>query len=105
MEILNQLIDKIDRKLTEERQNNPHERSIGGWFMFGVYKVNFYVSKETCEIIVSNATKNTYLENVSLYCEQHCVDWDDIDIDLEVYDFWDDHGFRNEADYINYRYR
>lgn len=103
--ILDILVDKFDRKLTQERQAHPYDESVGGWFMFGkAYKVEYYVNKDTCEVIVSNVPKDTYLENVSLYCESHCLDWDDIDIDLEVYDFWNDHGFANEADYMRYRY-
>ena len=104
MEILKQLLSKLDRHLTQERQNNPHDTNASGWFMFGYHKVHFFLAKGGCDVEVLNVPNDRFLENVADYLSTHCLDWEDIDVDLESYDFWDDHGFRDEADYLRYRY-
>ena len=101
---IKELLKKLDRHLTQERQSHPHDASASGWLMFGHHKVHFFFSKCGCDVEVFNITKDRLLENVANYCSKHCLDWEDIDVDLEVSDFWNEHGFANEADYIRYRY-
>ena len=43
-----------------------------------------------------------FYENVCQYIEDHMNDWEDVEV--KPYDMWDDHGFANHSDYLQYRY-
>ena len=49
-------------------------------------------------IISYSITEDTYLDNVAQALAE-------VDIPREETDIWNSHGFRNEADFIQYKYR
>lgn len=100
--ILDRLIAKLDRKLCEARKDKPFEDTLTGMFMFGKHAVSFYYRKDRCEVEVWNPENDCLLDNVSCYCEPRAKSWDNIEI--EETDEWDLHGFRDEADYIRWKY-
>lgn len=102
MKIIDRLIDKLDRKLTEERRDNPDNESVVGAFTFGRHIVRFVFRPSGCEIEIYNPILDTFLDRVSFHCEERVVRWDDIE--TESSNDWDEHGFRDEADYLKYKY-
>ena len=100
--ILNKLIDKLDRKLSEERRDKPNDTTLSGRFMFGRHIVRYVFTSKGCEIEIYNPILDIFLDRVSFYCEPRVMDWNNVEI--EDADDWNEHGFRDEADYINYKY-
>lgn len=101
--ILNKLLDAIDRHLETDREANPCEEQLSGLFTLGNHAIRYAFSKKRgCELEIWNPTKDTFLDNVSMYCEKRCLRWDDVVV--EETDCWDCNGFRDEQDYINYKY-
>lgn len=104
MKVLEQLIHKLNDRLTAERQSYPDDIFVGSSFKFGNHKVWFSFTDAGCEVEVYNLTKERYLDNVAHYLSQHCLSWEEIDINTEPDDIWNNHGFSSESDYIKYRY-
>lgn len=102
-DILDKLLSKLDRELTASRENNPSDTSTAGRFKFGRHIIRFIFNEDGCEVEVFNPILDTFLDNVSFFLEERCILWNQIDV--EETDEWDAHGFRDEADYINWRYR
>lgn len=100
--IISKLIAKLDRKLSEARTDSPHETTLVGMFMFGRHIVRYVFKPKGCEIEIYNPVLDTFLDRVSLYIERCVMDWNNVDI--KETDDWDLHGFRDEADYLNYKY-
>lgn len=101
--IIQKLVAKLDRKLTEARQDNPSEEHLSGRFTFGRVIVTYSFSRRRgCEIELYNPILETFLDNVSCYCEKRVIGWDNVEI--EETDDWNDHGFRDAADYLRYKY-
>jgi hypothetical protein len=103
MKILDSLIKKIDEELTDARQSNPFEERLYGDIHFLHYDIRYSFSSSIVELEIHNKKRDTYLDNVSDYCETKVIDWNDIEVD-DSSDEWDDHGFANESDYMRYRY-
>lgn len=105
-DILKSLLDSLDERLVEARNNEPYSDHVRGKFNFGQHEVLFFFDEKECFVEVNRkvGVDYVYLDNVADYLSEHCFDWEDIDVDKEVSDFWGDHGFSDEADYIRYRY-
>lgn len=101
--ILNKLIDKLDRKLGEQKRDNPNDTTLAGRFTFGRHIVRYVFKPKSCEIEIYNPILDTFLDNESFYCEERVSRWDDVDTNHS--DEWDEHGFRDEADYIKWKYK
>ena len=103
MKTIDRLLKRIDNVLESERKLNPREKSFSGSFNFGHYNVRYVFRPSGIELEIYNCKKETFLDNVASLLERKCLDWQDIDVD-ESYNEWDEHGFRDESDYLNYRY-
>lgn len=100
--ILDKLIDKLDRRLSEERRDNPNNDSIVGMFTFGNHIVRFVFNEKGCEIEIWNPANDVFLDNVAFYCEERVAKWDSIDtVTMSEHDY---NGFRNEADFVRYKF-
>lgn len=104
MEILQKLLSKLNDNLTAERQSNPDEAFVGSSFTFGNHRVWFTFTDAGCEVEIANLKKGVFLDKVAHYLEMHCLSWEEIDINTEPDDIWNNHGFSSEADYLKYRY-
>ena len=102
-DILDKLLSKLDRELTASRENNPSDTSTVGRFKFGRHIIRFVFDEDGGEVEVFNPILDTFQDNVSFFLEERCILWGQIEI--EETDEWDAHGFRDEADYINWKYR
>ena len=104
-DILDKLLDTLDRELIRARKNDPNSDHLNGKFEFGQYEILFFFDEGGCEIEINRkvGTDFVYLDNVADYCQARCIRWDDVDTDNKS-DIWDDHGFSDESDYIRYRY-
>ena len=103
MKALDNLIDRTERKLQQCRESNPYEDRISGSFTFGNCIITFSLSKDHKEIDVWNPVKNTYLDCISEHLKASTPDFLDIEFEAEESDVWDNHGFRDAADYYRYR--
>ena len=101
-DILDKLLSKLDRELTSSRENNPSDISTVGRFKFGRHIISYVFDDEGCEVEVFNPVLDTFQDNVSFFLEERCILWNQIDV--EETDEWDEHGFRNEADYYHWWY-
>ena len=101
---LDKLIAKLERKIREERLAYPHDMKVSGWFMFGRCKVTFFYDRKECELEIYNVEKETALSNVADYCSRCVTPWIYMDVEDDSSDEWDIHGFRDEADYIRYKF-
>lgn len=103
MERLDKLIDKIDKHLVAVRNEHPFDDVIGSTFRYGRKQLRIVFKPRGCEIEIYDNVKGTFLDNVAIYCEQRVIRWGSIEVD-EV-DEWSSNGFRNEDDFITYKYR
>ena len=102
-DILDKLLSKLDRELTSSRENNPSDISTVGRFKFGRHIISYVFDDEGCEVEVFNPVLDTFLDNVSFFLEERCIMWSQIEV--EEPDEWDVNGFRDEEDYIYWKYR
>ena len=98
------LIEKLERKVREARMANPHDMRVSGRFMFGRCNVTFFYDRKGCELDIYNLVKDTLLDNVADYCSKRVTPWIYMDVDEDSSDEWNDNGFRDEADYIRYKF-
>lgn len=98
------LIEKLERKVREARMANPHDMRVSGRFMFGRCNVTFFYDRKGCELDICNLVKDTLLDNVADYCSKRVTPWIYMDVDEDSSDEWNDNGFRDEADYIRYKF-
>ena len=103
-EKLNNLIEKLERKIREERMANPHDMKVSGRFMFGRCNITFFYDREGCEIDIYNLVKDTLLDNIAEYCSKRVTPWIYMNVEDDSSDEWNDHGFRDEADYLRYKF-
>lgn len=102
MKQLGNLLEKLESKLIEARESDPCSRKCSGRFTFGNCIVTFYATSQDKGIEIWNSNKDTYLDNIARWLEKNSLDFDDIEVEDE--DMWDSHGFRDESDYLNYKY-
>lgn len=103
MEILEQLIELTEQKMKQAREDNPSEYRCSGAFPFAKCIVTFSMNRVHKNIEVWDPIKNTYLDCISEHLIAVTPNFDDFDV--EESDVWNTHGFRDEQDYINYKYR
>lgn len=104
-DILDKLLDALDRELIRARKNDPNSDHLNGKFEFGQHEVLFFFEGDGCEIEINRkvGTDFIYLDNVSEFCQSRCIGWKEVDVEQES-DIWNEHGFSDESDYIRYRY-
>lgn len=102
--ILYKLIDDINERLIEERKDNPYSDYIHIRFNVGNKIVNVAFDKRGCEVEIYNTRLDYFLDNISMKCESRVICWEDIEVEVEETDEWNEHGFRDAADYYNWRY-
>lgn len=102
MKILQSIISKLDESMKEAKRSNPDERSISDSFNFGNYVISFYLTKDLKEVQVDHKSKDIYLENVEAYLTRNVLNFDDIEVSESS--VWDCNGFRDESDYVKYKY-
>lgn len=103
MEFIKTVIAMLNDKLHDERTTNPDASSVSIILTLGKRVVEAYITEEEVQVNIINPQHYMrFYENVCQYIEDHMNDWEDVEV--KPYDMWDDHGFRNEADYLRYRY-
>lgn len=102
MEILERLIIHTERKMQQARDAHPGDDRCRGSFTFGNCIVTFSMSKRHKDIEVWNPVRDTYLECIAEHIKDVTPHFSDLKV--EETDEWDNHGFRDESDYNNYRY-
>lgn len=103
--ILNKLLDRLDKELEEARKEEPGADHVEGMFMFGRHEVVFFFTEIGCVLEINRRYRNDFVfsDNVAEYCVKRCVRWCQIDAGKESDDY-DIHGFRDEADYVKYKF-
>lgn len=102
MEILNKLIDTFNINLQEARGTNPHDDVCSGRFTFLNCIITFAYRKNSKEVEIWNPVKGTYHDIIAEHIKAVSPSFDDLQ--SEQSDEWNINGFRNEADYLRYRY-
>lgn len=99
---LDNLVDKLDKVLKQERHDNPNEDVLYGSFMFGRHSVRYCFRETGLTIEIYNPVLDSYLDNVAIHCERCAVLWDGIE--TEESDIWNCNGFADNSDYLRYKY-
>lgn len=102
MKALKTLLDKFERELTQARMSDIGSLWCRGKFTIGNYIVSFHVGEKDKTVEIWNPVRDTYLDNISQWLERNCPDLDDVDVERSS--IWDLNGFRDEADYLNYKF-
>lgn len=103
MEIsITQLLDLLDEEITKARQEEPWETKVFGSFYFENVCIDFVLTPRRCEVEVYDEEKDEYYDEIASQLSEQCIKWDDVDVTTP--DYWNEHGFANEADYLKYRY-
>ena len=69
-----------------------------GEFPYGNCIIRYNFNERSSVVEVYNPVKDVYLDRIAEYLEgliEPCE---------QEYNVWDEHGFANEADYLNYKY-
>lgn len=104
MKLLESIIHKLDKAMANIKQNNPEKDYINGSIVHGKHHIIFSVHKDGYkEVRVDHIEKPSWCENVEGWLERNLLDFKDIQVEDEGNE-WDSNGFRNEADYITYKY-
>lgn len=104
---MQKIVDEIDKAHQRKREEYPDSKRVYFTVVDGSYSFDCYVDcKGNKEIVVINEKNcDRCYPNVEEYLTANTLDWDDIELEpVEEYDYWNEHGFRDERDYINYRY-
>lgn len=104
MELLTNLIDNINGHLEEARKSEPLADKVSGLFMFGHHIIRYSFRKRGCELEIYNSAKDRFLDNVAEHCQRRAIGWFNVDVDEPLCQVLADPGFRDESDYIRYRY-
>lgn len=98
--ILKELLDEINERFTQEKTD---ETSVAFSFKWQGYTIDFYATCEDIEIVIDNPKHRfRFYENVCDWLESHVTGW--YDIPYEVISEYDLNGFRDETDYLFYKY-
>lgn len=103
-EILNRLLEQLNEALQQAVNN-------GDWFDDDT--IHAYIKRGECTVSAMVTESIAYVEvcpengheycNIERWLEARINRIGDLDIE-PVSDIWNEHGFRNEADYLKYRY-
>lgn len=91
MKTLDKLLERLLWKIGDSAESK-------GCFPFGNCIVKFSLTDKTREIEVYNPIKERYLDKVAEFL------LNEVELKTEYSSIWDVHGFRNESDYLRYRY-
>ena len=102
MEKLNNIVRRINDMLVADKQNKYpyHKYATANLNLLNV-SIEVWLDSSSVEVTVYRDNGREY-PNIESYISEHIVDYDSIDINDE--DEWSLNGFRNETDYLNYKY-
>lgn len=98
--ILKELLDEINERFIQEKNEEP---SVAFSFTWKDYTIDFYATCDDIEIVIDNKKhKFRYYENICDWLESNAISWDDVVYEnISEYDL---NGFRDESDYLMYKY-
>lgn len=103
---LDKLVDRINDDLIDQRNGDYYyeEYCIGGTD-YKHYSITVSCScKDKCVEVYNNKYPDRSYTRLEEWFEKNVMDYGEIEIE-PPYDYWNEHGFRDEADYINWRYK
>ena len=103
MSVLENLVIRTKRKMQQAREAKPFDDRCSGAFVFDKCIITFSMSNRHKDIEVWNPVKETYLDCIAEHLMTATPQFDELEVSHT--DIWDSNGFRNEQDYINYKYR
>lgn len=102
MKPLEQLIIRTERKMQQAREDNPGENRCHGRFTFANCIITFSMSLTHKDIEVWNPVRDTFLDCIAEHIKKSTPHFSELS--TADSDIWDNHGFRNEADYLRYKF-
>lgn len=98
--ILKELLGKINERFIQEKNDEP---SVAFSFDWKDYTIDFYATCYDIEIVInSKKHKFRYYDNICDWLESNTIGWGDVVYEnISEYDL---NGFRNESDYLMYKY-
>lgn len=95
---------KVERKMMNSLVFNPDSSKMRGQFVIGGAIVTFTMTEKGKEFELWNPEKERYYDNIAEWLNNNTLDYKDIEIESYNRTIWDDNGFRDEADFIKYKF-
>lgn len=96
---------KVERKMLNSLVFNQDTSKMRGQFVIGGAIVTFTMTEKNKEFELWNPVKERFYDNIAEWLENNTLDYKDIEIESTNRTIWDLNGFRNEDDYLTYKYR
>lgn len=106
MKKLDKIVNMIDEALIDARNGDNYDDSYCcAHVKYGEFAITGFCDKHCREVeIYNHKSPDRCYPNLEEWLSKNIIEYDEIEIE-PPYDYWNEHGFRNEADYINWRYR
>lgn len=95
---------KVERKMMNSLVFNPDSSKMSGQFVIGGAIVTFTMTEKGKEFELWNPEKERYYDIIAEWLNNNTLDYKDIEIESYNRTIWDDNGFRDEADFIKYKF-
>ena len=103
---LKNIIKEINDRLVEERKNDTLDWN-NVTISYSYKKYEFFVKVHHDNDVYISVTSDDYgrsYPNIENYLYDHIFSWQEILEKADKNDEWDEHGFSDESDYINWKY-
>lgn len=103
---LDTLVDRINDDLIDQRNGDCYyDDYCCGGTDYKHYSITAWCSCNDKGVEVFNKKyPDRCYPRLEEWFEKNVMDYNEIEVE-PVYDFWNEHGFASEADYINWRYK
>ena len=99
---LNNIVKQLNDMLSDDKQNKlPYHKYATASMNVGDARIEVWLDSSSAEVIITRDNGREYT-NIEKYISERIVDYDSIEVNEETE--WSLNGFRNESDYLNYKY-
>ena len=105
---LETIIDRLNEKLYENRNDGDEEDIYSAYTTIRIGRKSIYISVsdrygDVCEVIDDQYTERFY-DNLEKYISEHVTPFSEIKKD-PIETEWERHGFKDEKDFVHYKYK
>lgn len=104
MEKLNNIIAQLDDMLADDKRDKyPYHHYATATFITERFTIEVFMDSTRAEVLVTNKDKfGIEYPNIEKYIADRLCDYDSIEVEDD--DEWNVNGFKDESDYIRYRF-
>lgn len=102
MKKINNIVTQLNDMLKDDKKEKyPYHKYATARYLSEGFEIAVWLDSDDVEVCVTSDTGREY-PNIEEYIADRIVDYDSIDIYEESE--WEINGFRDESDYLNYKY-